>query len=508
MRSVALALCLLLCAGAQAQESALPQAVTALCAAAHPGYAVAAQDGWGDEERGQFALVLSRDGDNILCMAEKAEADAAYALTVDNTNAVHDGDALPHLLIDGGGDALFYSYVEGDVTHHYHSEKRDGTWQAVDVTVYAPVGEGYRSVVSGVRSGKLSYEAYMEDENGNILASEAYMPVSVSEAFAARMQLACFDIRAYTADPDEGMNEAMLPGLADTKLEAGETLEGLDIQREALVLLVRGADGLCRVRVVMQDDFGERTVTSRAIGVSASLDAMHAGEGQLIVYTGGVTSAFRKGERQWRLAYTTSQETIRYGYDCVVPVDAPPNGRNDGFVYGASPWGALETTDFAALPETFAQAVAQIDRSAYALVRNPDPADRLHLRAAPDKGAQSLGKFYNRTPVRVLERQDAWTRVQIGNEETGFTGYMMTKYLVFDEADQADVACAFPLKRMREEEQALLEAPQEGAFETAVCHEEDGYQIIGVSGDAWYVVMLSDGSVGYAPQSAFRDGNG
>lgn len=60
-----------------------------------------------------------------------------------------------------------------------------------------------------------------------------------------------------------------------------------------------------------------------------------------------------------------------------------------------------------------------MDTSHYAFVNNPDPADRLHLRAKSEKGAASLGKFYNRTPVYVLEERGDWARVRIGRENRG-----------------------------------------------------------------------------------------
>jgi len=103
---------LLLClaAGVWAEEgTALPQDVINLCGTVHPGYAIAAHDGWGDEHFGQYALILKKGDDNILCMAEKAKEDAAYVLTIDNTNAVYDGEKIPSLMLEGGGDSLFYT---------------------------------------------------------------------------------------------------------------------------------------------------------------------------------------------------------------------------------------------------------------------------------------------------------------------------------------------------------------------------------------------------------------
>jgi len=62
----------------------------------------------------------------------------------------------------------------------------------------------------------------------------------------------------------------------------------------------------------------------------------------------------------------------------------------------------------------------------YAVVNNPDMADRLNLRQEPSTGAKSLGKYLNGVVVRVLENvNDRWAKVQVGD----VTGYMMREYL-------------------------------------------------------------------------------
>ena len=154
---------------------------------------------------------------------------------------------------------------------------------------------------------------------------------------------------------------------------------------------------------------------------------------------------------------------------------------------------------------------AQMDPSAYALVNNPNPEDRLHLRAKPDKGAHSYGKFYNRTPVRVLERGDTWTKVEIGRGGATMTGYMMTKFLAFDEVKKEALACAFPQKLLREgypNGTYMYAEPRETAVTDRVFKRSSDDFIIGVYGDEWFVVMREDGAVGYVPQEIFWDGNG
>ena len=193
-------------------------------------------------------------------------------------------------------------------------------------------------------------------------------------------------------------------------------------------------------------------------------------------------------------------------------MEADGAARNDGVVYGEHPWQELFGIDFDALPETFAQAVAMIDQSVYALVHNPNPADRLHLRVKPDKSAASLGKFYNRTPVYIIERGKTWTKVRIGNAEDGLTGYMMTKYLVFDEKKKEGIACAFPQKDLIEGYAdigvTMYQQPRKDAMANNLFEYHYGDFIIGVAGDDWFVVMRADGAVGYVPQAMFWDGNG
>ena len=132
MRNVVIVLAALLMLAAHSCASGvtpLPRGVHVACAYAHPGYEIAAHDGWGDEGFGQFVLVLSKNGDNILCMAEKAKEDAAYVLTIDNTSAVYDGEKIPSLMLEGGGDSLFYTYYEGgNHSLHLHTIKQNGKW--------------------------------------------------------------------------------------------------------------------------------------------------------------------------------------------------------------------------------------------------------------------------------------------------------------------------------------------------------------------------------------------
>lgn len=62
-----------------------------------------------------------------------------------------------------------------------------------------------------------------------------------------------------------------------------------------------------------------------------------------------------------------------------------------------------------------------------AVVNNPNPQDRLNLRASPSTSSTSLGRYYNGTQVKVYERGATWCYVEV----QGIRGYMMTTYLYF-----------------------------------------------------------------------------
>ena len=140
----------------------------------------------------------------------------------------------------------------------------------------------------------------------------------------------------------------------------------------------------------------------------------------------------------------------------------------------------------------------ELDQSGWAVVNNPDPADRLHLRTKASKSGASLGKFYNGTPVQVLAQKGDWTQVQIGFGNTALTGWMMTKYLAFG-ADMDAVKAAYPDLTLREEHKSA----EDGLG--------DGYMVVGVeeSGSpGQYILLSEDGLVMYVPQSWLWEGNG
>ena len=159
------------------------------------------------------------------------------------------------------------------------------------------------------------------------------------------------------------------------------------------------------------------------------------------------------------------------------------------------------------LPRRFSDARAKLDRNGYAVVNNPNPKDRLHLRARPDRRADSLGKFYNGTILQVLEKRGEWRRVAIGSLE----GWMMGEYLAEGEAmDQ--VKKAFPILDLKEEMENAprFAAPEERADQALGAEWLREWQpwIIGVYGEDWFILMSREGQLYYQKQVWFWEGNG
>ena len=505
---LALLLVLLLAlAAAGIGEDALPQAVVDLCTLAHPGLEIVSHSGWGDDTRGQFALALRTDEGYVLCVAERDAGDAAYALTVDNDRAIPGGDT-PRLTIDTD-DCLFISQIVAEKEQiTWRSDKRDGVWGPVDI-VYRYAWDDTTDVehYAGIAGGALILSSQRWDKNGNAISEpESRMPVPVDARYIERFGLAAFDSRSVNVYSGEVRAE---PGLCAGLLEEGETLVQLAVQSDCLLMLVDGADGTRRLRIA---DAGGGLRRNDPVPQNAAMDTFHMGDGQLFLGTDGDLFCFSRTQDQgWYLSCVQGQDTFRITPLGIRDLEAPAAiMTNDAMAYGTHPW-SLDITqlDLMSLPKTYAEAMAQLNTSCYALVNNPNPADRLHLRTKPEKGAASLGKFYNRTPVLVLSVEGEWAHVYVGGVR-GLEGYMMTKYLAMG-GDNPQVKCAFETLSMVEgvESVLLLDAPdrRDGRVICKLSANQD-YLIVGVAGEDWLVIMTWDGTVGYAVRELFWEGNG
>ncbi len=502
-------------AAAEEETAALPQGVMTLCEQSFPGCSVVRHAGFGDEARGQFALVLSDGEHNTLAIAERKAEDSAYAWTVENPHAVHDGNDIPELYMEQV-DSLFIDYDN----RTYHFVKDAERWGSVSLFSYETFGKYTRTQVSYLadigQDGMLHYERYLSDENDNTVETLIYPPIPVSDDFAQAMNLNSFDIDMLAPYPEYGISGTK--GLAEGLIDGDETLITLDLQSERLVLLVETPSGMRRLRIAEwngENGYVGQEKESADLPMNSDLDAYHATDGEVLL---NITLDGREMDAYYELYGGTWMLTLidnQMYFTANSVCDASSMYRNDGSVYGRFrlPWDDLFSTDFTTLPWTMEEAVAQMDTAGYAFVNNPDPTDRLHLRTRASRDSASLGKFYNGTPVQVLADDGTWVKVRVGLGEASLEGYMLREYLAFD-MDGRVVECAFPqlslYQEFKENGLPLRTRPQSGSpvVPGEPFTSDIGEYIIGVAGDDWFILMLRDGSVGYAPQSAFTSGNG
>ncbi len=134
-----------------------------------------------------------------------------------------------------------------------------------------------------------------------------------------------------------------------------------------------------------------------------------------------------------------------------------------------------------------------------AVVTNPNE-QRLHLRAEPKSGAQSLGLYYTGTVVTVYDQTNKdWWQVQIGSR----TGYMLAKYLTpcglqrgYDYAALQRVGDKRPIGTVNNPRATdrlnLRDRPSETAKGLGKYNNGTLVTIEGVFGD-WYHVLVDDG---------------
>lgn len=338
------------------------------------------------------------------------------------------------------------------------------------------------------------------------------MPVPLSASLLERLETEGFDGKLSLMG--SGSLFCTENALDTAAISAPGRIVDSDLQRHALLLLTEDDAGVRRLCVVTQSADGYDLAATPALPEGVYLDIFHAGDGDVQFEW----SVERQGETQyrsasyrrladgtWRLSWArSSAPSFEFSAAYCGLREEWNYGSTEGIRFGSFPNGDLMQADLSGLPVSHEELDACLDRSGWAVVCNPNPADRLHLRVKPDRGAESLGKFYNGTPVQVIRQQGDWCEVTIGLDGC-LTGWMMKRYLVFGEA-MDDVACAFPAKCLREEHEGRpLYTSQELTGEHELAGE---YWVVGVVGDELYIVLTESGGTGYAPQAWFWEGNG
>ena len=143
---------------------------------------------------------------------------------------------------------------------------------------------------------------------------------------------------------------------------------------------------------------------------------------------------------------------------------------------------------------TFEKTETTVPAGYSAYVNNPDPTDRLNLRAAPSDKADSLGKYYNGVEVLVLgDAGNGYWHVQVNCTKTA--GYMDAAYLTTAYRD----ASLRPTAKVRNPNAALTNirsAPSYIAEVLYTAENGEGMAVMGVTPDGWLHVQV-EGIYGY-----------
>ena len=336
------------------------------------------------------------------------------------------------------------------------------------------------------------------------------IPVPLSETLLARLETEpVSDLIDASGWGDTFLvNDALDTG----RLPVAGTVLASDLQSGGLVLLVEDAAGDRRLQVIVMDDDGtyRQSCLTAPLPPDTTLDLFHTTDGEINFSWDEqhAQAGYALGpDGEWRLEWAwIPGEAGTLEYSCRFWGFSvwPQKEENDGMFVGDLAQMVLDGADLTTLPGTRETLAAALNRDGWAVVRNPDPADRLHLRVKPDRSAESLGKFYNGTPLRVLGQEGDWTRVALGTD--GPEGWMMTRYLAFG-SEMDEVEPVFPHLMYvleLEDRQPAYSAPRKGTEKElagAIC-------VVGVVEDEFYILLTDLGDAGYVPQSWLWEGNG
>ncbi|MBQ9299381.1 MAG: SH3 domain-containing protein [Clostridia bacterium] len=303
------------------------------------------------------------------------------------------------------------------------------------------------------------------------------------------------------------------PGALDeTRISIDGKVVDLAPQQEQLILLTEDAKGDRRVTGVYPDVLGRYfQQTTHVLPPQTSMDTFHAGEGQIYLDMAGQSWSLyyhKTAPYEWKLtggrvsndAESFDYSVNRFGVTFWMPDETVR-------LYGTLRADDLFEADFLAYPQTLEGIKGAVDSSGWAVVNNPNPADRLNLRTQAATSADSYGKFYNGTPVRVLDTRGDWCQVLIGKD--GLTGWMVRKYLAFDTRASA-VEPAFPWLMVKEgyEDQDIPGWAERTRKTPSTMPQSVDWVIIGVADDLYILLNRTDGNLMYAPMDYFWEGNG
>ena len=472
---------------------------------------------WGDTA----ACFAETEGNRRLMVLEKREGE--WQTVIDNPAALFQDADWPQLLLDSD-NAIYWTYtLQDQETVRYHSTRDDGVWGVVDQEVFDS-SYGEKTYIWNTRwneenGGEIVRSFSMADENDNMIGGEMnqYIPASwMTEC----IRLSDFDVSRFptmiieTNDYFASENERFFRDAAASLMPGYTFLKGM-LKNDALHFLMQKPDGT-KVYVICEYE-SHRAVNliestplpaDTYLGVENFTDSLWI-DGLCVtvqlLYSGKAGLEYIYSDS----AYAEASGGFLFFGDRTVWDASEVPART--LLYGDHPWDDITEIDWTRLPRALDAAAAWMDSSRYAMVVNPNPADRLHMREKADKGSRSQGKYYTGTPVTVMEKKSDWTQVIFGDWNSWCSGWMMKRYLTFGQAGDAlylDVS-SMPQMSSKSEQLKVYREPKTGKL---IWHMNEGWstmKVIGIIGEEWYHVWFpASGEYGYVRQSDLTPGNG
>lgn len=468
------------------------------------------------------ACFATQNGARALCVLQKQEN--YWELSICNPNALLQEENLPTLVLDSD-NALFWTYLYPDKVVRFHAARNtDGTWGPVDETSSFSRGEvwyTYNVSFSSENGGEICRRAIVEDENGNDMSHEHtdYLPAPWLKEYVqlSSFELSMFPTMGFSGDySDSWPGQTFLAEAAAEFMPEYVFVNGI-LQSSELHFLMQKPDD-SRVYVICS----YINNTPRTVGIQESStlpDGTFLGvdnfSDSLGIERNGSLQAItvqtfpRGGGRGIHTVWNFDDESpLIFGRSCFYL-----GNERDVIWCGNHQWSLIYAIDWSAIPTSVDEAKRGFRSEEYAVVNNPNPQDRLHLREKPDKGSKSLGKYYNGTPVHVSEIRGDWACVYVGNQD----GWMMKKYLTFGRIDQPLMCDTSAMPQlMARSEYELCVYPWPEVYDSDALYvnafSDSSYQnmkIIGIIGNEWYHVWFPENDeYGFVKQSDLWPGNG
>lgn len=129
-------------------------------------------------------------------------------------------------------------------------------------------------------------------------------------------------------------------------------------------------------------------------------------------------------------------------------------------------------------------------------ISNPNPADRLHLRATPGKSGRDMGKYYNGcvATLKGFSEDGKWLKVSL----YGRTGWMNRQYLYIE--GQGSNPTHYAIPEVRTLSGATLYQGENGTGKTKALSQNTMLEVLGLIGNDWLHVRMGD-TIGYIRQN-------